>query len=286
MLRFLVQPEEDDMRYSDILLHLTKDHRTVEKVDIALGLAKRFKASVTALYTMPYPMPPYYMGEYVPADFYLQIQEEMKNAAARAKAAFEESATKADVAARWVEAEQDPMTAIRMIGRTSDLVITGQTDPDLSLEDGIQVEPGDLALSLGRPVLAIPYIGKFPTVGKKIAVAWNGSREASRAVHDALPLLQDASSVEIVTVNPEAEVSASAASLIQHLLHHGIAARANRIMVKEIGDGDAILSTLADTGADLLVMGAYGHSRVQEMVLGGASRTILDSMTLPVLLSN
>lgn len=275
------------MRYSDILVHLTKDHRTVEKFDIALALAKRFKASVTALYTMPYPMPPYYMGEYVPADFYSQIQEDMKISAGRAKAAFEESAAKADVAARWIEAEKDPATAIRMIGRTCDLVVVGQPDPDASsLEDGVQVDLGDLTLSLGRPVLAVPYIGTYPTIGKKIAVAWNGSREASRAMHDALPLLQDASSVEIVTVNPEPEVSASAASLIQHLLHHGIAARANRVTVRDIGDGDVILSTLADTGADLLVMGAYGHSRVQEMVLGGASRTILDSMTLPVLLSN
>lgn len=275
------------MRYSDILLHLTKDNRTVENLDVALALARRFKASVTALYTMPYPVPPYYMGEYVPADFYQQIYDDMKASAAKAKAAFEVSAAKADVAARWVEAEQNPETAIRMIGRTCDLVVAGQPDPDASsLEDGTQVRLGDLAISLGRPVLAIPYIGKFPTLGKKVAVAWNGSREASRAIHDALPLLLDATSVEIISVNPGPEVSASAASLIQHLLHYGIAARANRVMVKDIDDGDAILSTLADTGADLLVMGVYGHSRLRELVLGGVSSTILDSMTLPVLLSN
>lgn len=275
------------MRYSDILLHLTKDNRTVEDLDVALALARRFKASVTALYTMPYPVPPYYMGEYVPADFYQQIYDDMKASAAKAKAAFEVSAAKADVAARWVEAEQNPETAIRMIGRTCDLVVVGQPDPDASsLEDGTQISLGDLAISLGRPVLAIPYIGRFPTLGKKVAVAWNGSREASRAIHDALPLLLDATSVEIITVNPGPEVSASAASLIQHLLHYGIAARANRVMVKDIDDGDAILSTLADTGADLLVMGVYGHSRLRELVLGGVSSTILDSMTLPVLLSN
>lgn len=275
------------MRYSDILLHLSKDQRTVEKADVALALAKRFKASVTALYTLPYPMPPYYMGEYVPAEFYQQLYDESKAAAAQAKAAFETVAAKADVAARWVEVEQDSESAIRMIGRTCDLVVASQPDPNSpALERGVQVELGDLALSLGRPLLAIPYIGKFATVGKRIAVAWNGSREAARAVHDALPLLQDASSIEIITVNPEPEVSASAASLIQHLLHYGIAARPNRVVVKDIGDGDAILSTLADTGADMLVMGVYGHGRLQEMVLGGTSRTILASMTVPVLLSN
>ncbi|MFN3400060.1 MAG: universal stress protein [Ferrovibrio sp.] len=275
------------MRYSDILLHLTNDHRTVEKIDAAFTLAKRFKASVTALYTMPVPMPPYYMGEYVPAEFYQQIHEEMKISAARAKAAFEDSVAKADLAARWVEAEQQPETAIRMMGRTYDLVVVGQPDPDMSApEDGLEVEPGDLAISLGRPVLTIPYIGRFATVGRKVAVAWNGSREASRAVHDALPLLKDASSVEILTVNPEPEVSASAAALAQHLLNYGIAARSNRVATTDIGDGDAMLSTLADTGADLLVMGVYGHSRLQELVLGGVSRTIIDSMTLPVLMSN
>lgn len=275
------------MRYSDILLHLTNDHRTAEKIDAAFTLAKRFKASVTALYTMPVPMPPYYMGEYVPAEFYQQIHEEMKISAARAKAAFEDSVAKADLAARWVEAEQQPEIAIRMMGRTYDLVVVGQPDPDMSEpEDGLQVEPGDLAISLGRPVLTIPYIGRFATVGRKVAVAWNGSREASRAVHDALPLLKDATSVEILTVNPEPEVSASAAALAQHLLNYGIAARSNRVAVTDIGDGDAMLSTLADTGADLLVMGVYGHSRLQELVLGGVSRTIIDSMTLPVLMSN
>jgi nucleotide-binding universal stress UspA family protein len=278
---------EADMRYSDILLHLTRDQRTAEKIDAALAVASRFKASVTALYTMPVPMPPYYMGEYVPAEFYQQTHEEMKTSAARVKAAFEESAAKADLAARWVEAEQDAETAIRMMGRTCDLVVVGQPDPDTSsLEDGLQVQPGDLAISLGRPVLTIPYIGKFAAVGRKVAVAWDGSREASRAVHDALPLLKEASSVEILTVNPGPEVSASAAALTQHLLHYGIAARSNRMMAKDIGTGDVILSTLADTGADLLVMGVYGHSRLQELVLGGVSRTVIDSMTLPVLLSN
>jgi len=275
------------MRYSDILLHLTNDHRTVEKIDAAFTVARRFKASVTALYTMPVPVPPYYMGEYVPAEFYQQTHEEMKISAAQAKVMFEDSAAKADLASRWVEAEQQPETAIRMMGRTYDLVVVGQPDPGKSSpEDGIQVEPGDLAISLGRPVLTIPYIGSFATVGRKVAVAWNGSREASRAVHDALPLLKDANSVEILTVNPEPEVSASAAALTQHLLNYGIAARSNRVTAKEIGDGDAMLSTLADTGADLLVMGIYGHSRLQELVLGGVSKTIIDSMTLPVLMSN
>lgn len=275
------------MRYSDILLHLSKDHRSVEKLDISLALAKRFKASVTALYTMPYPMPPYYMGEFVPATFYQEISEEQKLAATRTKAALEEAAAKVDVAVRWVEAEQDPEAALRLLGRTCDIVVVGQPDPGSSpLDEGTLVSPGDLALGLGRPVLVVPYVGHYATTGNKVTVAWNGSREAARAVHDALPILQDAKVVEILMVNPTPDVSASAASLIQHLLHHGISSRTNKAVVDDIEDGEAILSALADAGADLLVMGAYGHSRVQEMVLGGASRSILDSMTVPVLLSN
>jgi nucleotide-binding universal stress UspA family protein len=274
------------MRYSDILLHLTQDHRSVEKFDLALTLARKFKASVTALYTIPYPMPAYYMGEFVPPEFYQQISDETKASAAKTKAAFEEAVAKADVAARWVEAELDPESAIRSLGRTCDIVIAGQSDPDAALDAGLPIGPGDLALSLGRPVLAVPYVGHFPAIGKKVTIAWNGSREATRAVHDALPLLQDAKSVDILTVNPTPEISASATSLSQHLIHYGMPARVNKTVVQDIEDGEAILSTLADAGSDLLVMGVFGHSRLQEMILGGTSRTILNSMTTPVLLSS
>ena len=173
------------------------------------------------------------------------------------------------------------------LGATCDLAVVGQLNPDL---DRARAEtgslPADLALTLGRPVLVVPYIGSYPSPGNTVMVAWNGTREAARAVHDALPLLKAARSVTIFCIDPDPQQSDSAAALVKHLLHAGIAARTKHTLSGDMAVGDVMLSALADAGADLLVMGAYGHSRLRETVFGGVTATLLTSMTVPVLLSN
>jgi nucleotide-binding universal stress UspA family protein len=278
------------MRYCDILLHLTDDTRSAEKTATALNIAARFNAAVTAVYTLPFPSQLYYMGDYVPPAFFQQQMDEAKDAANAARKAFESSAKEAGVHATWAETEQMPLDALQAWGRSCDLAVIGQPDPDrsdLAMNNlGTATLPADLALALGRPLLTVPYIGQYPAPGKSVVVAWNDSREAARAVHDALPLLAGAGSVTIFGINPDAADEASAARLVAHLGRYGIVAKAKHAVVEDIAAGEALLSTLADHSADMLVMGAYGHSRLREMVLGGVTRTILQSMTVPVLLGN
>src|SRR3954454_13493204 len=145
-------------------------------------------------------------------------------------------------------------------------------------------------LSSGRPVLAVPYAGQFERVGERVLVAWNASRESTRAVNDALPLLRGAKVVTILAVNPrqgiEGHGDVPAADIALHLARHGVKAEAAHTVAKDISEGDALLSYAADIGADLIVAGAYGHSRARELVFGGVTRTLIAEMTAPVLLSH
>lgn len=278
------------MGYRDILLHLTDDKRAEAKTAAALALARKHKAHVTALYTLPFPAQLFYMGEYVPPSFFQQYMDDARAAAVRAQAAFEEAARREGIASEWIASEQVPAEAIEAHGRCSDLIVVGQPDPEG--EPGALGSPQTaalpeaLALGMGRPVLVVPYAGQYPAIGQTVMVAWNGSREAARAVHDALPILQSAAAVIVFSIDPAGDATLAGTDLARHLARHGVAARAAHTVTADIAAGEALLSALADHGADLLVMGAYGHSRVREFVFGGVTRTVLDNMTTPVLLSN
>jgi nucleotide-binding universal stress UspA family protein len=145
-------------------------------------------------------------------------------------------------------------------------------------------------LEVGRPVLVVPSVGQFPTLGQRVLVAWNASREATRAVHDALPLLRRSRRTQVVVINPQGGAGGHGdipgADIGLHLSRHGVNAVCERISADDVETGALLLSRAADEGADLIVMGAYGHSRLSELVLGGATRHILRHMTVPVLLSH
>lgn len=275
------------MRYYDILLHLTDDARSKEKTETALALAKRFEARVTALYTLPFPEQLYYMGEYVPPSFFEVQRDDAQKKAEEVLNQFDQAVRHAGVAAERLVSPEAPLDVLTRRGVTFDLAVVGQRNPDSKQPQvGLVTLAPDLALALGRPVLVVPYIGNYPAPGSKVLVAWNGTREAARAVHDALPLLKAAKDVTILCIDPEPAQSESAAALAGHLLHAGIAAKVKHTVSGDVPVGDILLSELADAGADLLVMGAYGHSRLRETVFGGVTETLLDSMTVPVLLSN
>lgn len=150
--------------------------------------------------------------------------------------------------------------------------------------------PERIIIESGRPVLMIPNAGRYPKIGERINVAWNSRREASRAVFDALPLLTAAQRVRIVWVNPQGEKEIAGdlpgAEIAATLARHGVKCEVAPTTSSDIGVGDVILSGLSDDSADLLVMGAWGHSRMRELVFGGATRHILEHMTVPVLMSH
>jgi nucleotide-binding universal stress UspA family protein len=146
-----------------------------------------------------------------------------------------------------------------------------------------------MILISGRPALLIPYIGDCETIGENVMIAWDGSRQASRAVHDAMPVLEDAKNVTVMVINPKDKGNGSGkepgAGVVRHLAEHGIKATAEHVTT-DLDPGNMLLSRASDKGIDLIIMGAYGHARWTELVLGGVTKHMLQHMTVPVLMSH
>ena len=225
----------------------------------------------------------------IPPDFIEEQRRETAEAARGSLARFEEAARRAGVSFGAQVLDGTVAGAADLFGRIArryDLAIVGQADPD-----GISVDEliAETALfESGRPVLVVPYIQKDRIKLGRVMVCWDGSRSAARAAADAMPLLARATAVEVVTIAGERgkDDQVPGADIGHHLARHGLKIDVKRIAAGDVEIGNMILSYAADCGADLIVMGGYGHSRLREFVLGGVTRTIFSAMTLPVLMSH
>ena len=186
--------------------------------------------------------------------------------------------------------DDDAGVGISLQARYCDLVVLGQSDPNAPARlDGAGI-PDYVTMTAGTPVLIVPSSGSFSGIGGHALVAWNGSREAHRAMQGAMPLLQAAQRVEVVLFNPRERPDPSGAQpgmdVVQTLRRHGVEATLRIAHVGHGALGSALRSMATQSAANLLVMGCYGHTRFREMLLGGASREILESMTVPVLMAH
>ncbi|WP_341702889.1 universal stress protein [Ferrovibrio sp.] len=278
------------MSYRDIMVHLTLDPRNAERIRYAIGLARRFNARLSGLYTVPPPNVPYYMGEYIPTELIQKQMDEAQKASVTAREAFLATCAGAAVEHRWLSSDLAPVEALRVLARASDVVIVGQPDPSpadpAAIPYGTDVLPQELALQAGRPVLAVPHGGPVGDTARSVLVGWNGKREAARAVHDALPLLRAAETVHLVTIAPEKKGRTPQAEIAELLERHGVRLQAAIVEGNGQKVGMALLAEAKARDAELLVMGAFGHSRLREMVFGGVTETVLGNLDLPVLLSN
>jgi nucleotide-binding universal stress UspA family protein len=176
--------------------------------------------------------------------------------------------------------------------RHADVIILGQTDPADPAAYIARHFADDVVMSCGRPAILLPYVGRIERFGETVLIAWDGSRAAARAVADALPVLRHARSVQIVTIerhrDEEGEtIKSGGRKLADYLGHHKVRASVSSLPPESgVSTGAALLDVLADTNSGLLVLGAYGHTRSHERFLGGVTRTLLESMTTPVLMSH
>ena len=276
------------MSYKTILVHIDLGKRCSARVDVAIRLAQQHDAHLVALHAIaPFEYSGYAMAEVGPAIFDGQ-KAAAANALARTESEFNKQVSAAGLRnVEWRSAVDDLVDVMTLHARYADLLVIGQTDAS----DNGQVPtdfPERLVLAAGRPVLILPNVGDFATIGKRILVAWNPSREAARAVTDAIPLLQRAENVHVMAVNPKAgeHGTVAGADIGLYLARHGVRVEVKTDHGAEIDVGNELLSRAADLDADLIVMGGYGHSRLTEWVLGGATRTILQSMTAPVMMSH
>ena len=276
------------MSYKTILVHIDLGKRCSARVDVAIRLAQQHDAHLVALHAIaPFEPPGYVMAEMGPTIIEAQ-RAVAANELARTESEFNKQVSAAGLRnVEWRSAVEDLVDAMTLHARYADLVVIGQTDA--SENSHVPADfPERLVLAGGRPVLILPAVGSFATIGKRILVAWNPSREATRAVTDAIPLLQRADNVHVMAVNPKAgeHGSVPGADIGLYLARHGVRVEIKADHGAEIDVGNELLSRAADLDADLIVMGGYGHSRLKEWVLGGATRTILESMTAPVLMSH
>jgi nucleotide-binding universal stress UspA family protein len=259
------------------------------RLDVAFGLAATHGARVVGLHVMPSPLTPLYVEVPMPETLEKAQRRELEDAARRAAAVFAAAAAQTTVPTEWRVAEGAIVREAKVHARYADLTVVPQGIELGSPSADLHALPEELALGVGRPVLVIPRYGSFPSAGRRVLVAWNGSREATRAVGDALPLLQRAEQVTILSIDPTVEPDGArlpGADMALYLARHGVVASAAAIPGADMDVGNLLLSYATDHDADLIVMGAYGHTRLREMVLGGATRTLLQHMTVPVLLSH
>ena len=175
---------------------------------------------------------------------------------------------------------------VTQMSRLYDLNIVAQPDRANPSQSDYLLEA--VLFGSGRPVLMIPYITKAPIKTDRVLICWDGGIPATRALHDAMPFLHKATTIDIIAVNEKADAAgeASTAALIGHLARRGLSATPYRVTADTPNIHNAILSLAADNNTDLIVMGGYGHSRLREFILGGTTRGIFESLTVPALISH
>jgi len=273
----------------DLVINLSAAEGPDATADFAVSTATLFDAHVTAVSFLYDPILPSVDFAPIPSDVIEMQMEENERISANARNKFEELARRNSISAetRAVESTMPGASdAFARIARRFDLSVVSQPRPDTPGNDAMFVEAA--LFSSGRPVLIVPYIQQSGLKLDRVLVCWDGSRTAARAAADALPFLTRAKTTEIVTVTNDKSQAEElpGADIAKHLARHGLNVELKRLVAGDVDTANIILSYAADTSADLIVMGGYGHSRFREFVLGGVTRGLLTSMTVPTLMSH
>lgn len=268
--------------YKDILVHLDGGDRDPLRIEAAANIAKRFGGRLTGLFAR---------AEHLRTNAMVRkASEGFEKAAKHSEEQFAAATKDIGIATRWWRlAHGEPghvLGETAVCARFHDLVVLGQHHDG---KDAPEELVEHVILQSGRPVLILPAVGSYPTLGTNVLVAWNGGREAARALHDAMPLLAQADNVEVLTVRPPSKVPVGIPlpplNILDHLASHGASVTKEVLGGEDIGIMDLILSRAFDQGADLLVMGAHGGYQLP-FFKGAGTRHILKHMTLPVLMAH
>jgi len=271
------------MPFKHILLHLDGTDQCSKRVKIALDLAKKGNAHISAIFSQTDPDMSAILGRHAITDKLRDLCTQVENDfLAAADAAGVPATVKNTLCTSHAQVTQ----AVTWAARTSDIAILGQYDWSKNYR-GV---PSDLAENViihsGRPSLVIPFAGEFPKIGSRCLVAWNGGRESARALNDAIPMMTDSKIVEIYAIQKDSVKRPDENDLVEHLGTYGIKAKAAHDRKDNVSVTDMLLSHAADEGSDLIVMGAHGHYGVSHMLKGGNTREILKHMTVPIMMSH
>lgn len=282
------------VEYQSLLVYVNDGQSSVRSLDIASDMAVRFDAHLTGIFIHEpaytrYPLA--YEASVVP-DFEAYEQEAEKQAE-NAKMAFESACNAYGVnETEWRFAKGETLRTLSLHARYADAVIMAQAETGHTTERGSDDFnlPAKLAIASARPVIAIPREGHFKTAGSRILVAWNASREATRAVTAALPWLRGAEKVSVLVINPETDSKGRGdepgSDIALYLSRHNVNVDAVRVENTRDSVAKALCQAAKEMNADLICMGAYGHSRLRELALGGVTRETMRAMPVPVLLAH
>lgn len=279
------------MSYKSLLVHVDTSDQAITRVNLAIWLANTFEAHLTGLSVAATPMLMAGSEGGAIEDLYTSACDHLKQCAEDAHRTFDQLVARAGLESfEWREYIGHPVADTNLNAHYQDLVIVGQPEHAL-LVSGLTADyPEAVALNCGRPVLIVPSSGQFDQVGSNVLVAWNAKPEAARAVTNALPLLRRAQRVTLLIINPdvgpEGHGEAPGHDIALYLSRHGVPVEVMSQTVTDEKAGHVLLTCANDLGADLIVMGVYGHSYLRELLLGGVSRTLMSSMTVPVLVSH
>ena len=279
------------MSYKTILVHVDESSRSGLRVKIAADIANAENAHLIGSAVTGVSRFIYQDGNISASDPNLGIHLKfLRERAEKAVSDFEKTAAEMNVLSfESMITNDEAGGGIGLQARYSDLVVLGQTNRDEPSPSVLSDFPEYIVLNSGRPVLIIPYTGDFTSVAKRPLISWDASRESTRAVTDAIPLLQKADLVQVAIFNPSSTPDAHGeqpgADIALFLSRHGIKVEVS-VHKTSTDIGNALLSLSHDLDSDMLVMGAYGHSRLREMIMGGVTKTILSCMTIPVFMSH
>ncbi|RZF29634.1 universal stress protein [Paraburkholderia sp. UYCP14C] len=279
------------MSYKSILVHLDTSVRARPRLEIALQLAHRFHAHLTGLFSTYVPPRHEFFVMAGTAEYYVEHERQRHEKAGSLERLFHAELARAKVEGQWIAIDGYANDVVPPYARLADLIVLGQTDPTDPEAFIAEQFVEHVVLSAGRPVLLVPSAGSVAPPSRHVLVAWDGSREATRAIHDALPFLAHAAKVSLLTVHSRTDQPPrdriAGADIALTMARHGVKVDVRELSVEaDTPVGDALLSQASNLECDLIVMGAYAHSRLHEVILGGATRAMLQSMTVPVLFSH
>jgi nucleotide-binding universal stress UspA family protein len=279
------------MGYRSFVVHVDDTDECERRLDVAARLARAFHGELEGVYLTPAREMTPFTSAMLPDAVVAQRMQDSGNAQARAEQRFRAAAERERLTAIGFSAPAGrPLDAALLHTYYADIAIVGQTrqeDPQAAFNDDLVYA---MLMGGGRPLLAVPQFGNLPTIGENVVIAWKETRESARAVCDALPFLKEARKVSVMSISSpgDGEVleSRSDERIAAFLARHDIEARVRHETAEDIDAGNLLLSRVSDLSADLIVMGAYSRTRLAERVLGGVTRLMLQSMTVPVLMSH
>lgn len=280
------------MTYKTILVHCDASRGARARLRLAAELAERYQAHLVGLHAKPpFEAPIYDTGAFAMDLIVKDHDDALAASEAQSSKAFADATKGKSVSSEWrsVDGYADELMALH--ARYADLAVVGQTDPQAGPPLPPPPDlPESVVLATGRGVLVVPYAGTSTMSGRGVLLCWNASQEAAHAAAEALPLLQTADAVAVLVVDPRkfgcGHGPEPGADVATWLSRHGVKVAVQRDVAADGDVGNVILSRAVDHGCQFIVMGLYGHSRLRELVLGGASRTLLANMTIPVLMAH